>query len=160
MEKKVTTLCIVKGDGRILLGMKKRGFGEGRWNGFGGKLHENETIEQCAIREVKEEAGIDVVEMKKHGVILFKFEDNGLEGNPDMEVNIFSISKYKGEITESDEMRPRWFLHEEIPYDSMWPDDEYWLSMLLEGKNFVGEFNFSDTKTIKSHVLTEVEKIA
>ena len=42
----------------ILLGMKKRGFGVGRWNGFGGKLDGNETIEEGAIRELKQKHGL------------------------------------------------------------------------------------------------------
>jgi len=33
--------------------MKKRGFGQGKWNGFGGKVEPNESIEQAAIREMK-----------------------------------------------------------------------------------------------------------
>jgi 8-oxo-dGTP pyrophosphatase MutT (NUDIX family) len=37
----------------VLLAMKKRGFGAGRWNGVGGKLGEGETIEQAVIRESK-----------------------------------------------------------------------------------------------------------
>ena len=37
--------------------MKKRGFGVGKWNGFGGKLHANETMVECAARELHEESG-------------------------------------------------------------------------------------------------------
>ena len=40
--------------------MKKRGFGEGKWNGFGGKVEEGETILQAALRELKEECGASV----------------------------------------------------------------------------------------------------
>ncbi len=43
--KTILTLCLIVDDGRILLGMKKRGFGAGRWNGFGGKVEEGESIE-------------------------------------------------------------------------------------------------------------------
>ncbi|CAN0505072.1 unnamed protein product, partial [Ectocarpus sp. 12 AP-2014] len=32
----------------ILLGMKKRGFGEGKWNGFGGKVESGESVEEAA----------------------------------------------------------------------------------------------------------------
>ena len=60
MEKKITTLVLVHQGEKVLLGMKKRGFGQGRWNGFGGKLHEGETIEQAAKRETFEEAGVQV----------------------------------------------------------------------------------------------------
>ena len=40
--------------------MKKRGFGAGKWNGFGGKVEPGETIVEAAVREVKEECGYDV----------------------------------------------------------------------------------------------------
>lgn len=45
-------LAIVNQGGRVLLGEKKRGFGEGYFNGFGGKVEAGETVQQAAIREV------------------------------------------------------------------------------------------------------------
>ncbi|KAJ2629167.1 hypothetical protein H4R22_003483, partial [Coemansia sp. RSA 1290] len=41
------------GVGRVLLGLKKRGLGEGLWNGFGGKLETGETLYACAQRELE-----------------------------------------------------------------------------------------------------------
>ncbi len=150
------TLCCAYDDERILLGMKKRGFGIGRWNGFGGKVHAGETIEQAARRELKEEAGIIPLDMRKRGVILFKFEDNGLEGNPDIEVHIFSFSEFEGQPAESEEMRPAWFALSEIPYASMWPDDVFWLPLMIAGKNFQGTVFFKDTQEIIRHTIKEV----
>lgn len=46
------------GQGRILLGRKRRGMGFGKWNGFGGKLEPGETMRQCAVRELQEECGL------------------------------------------------------------------------------------------------------
>ena len=37
---------------RVLLGYKKRGFAQGRWNGFGGKVQPGENIEDAAVRLV------------------------------------------------------------------------------------------------------------
>lgn len=49
--RKALTLTLVRsGAGEILLGLKKRGFGEGKWNGFGGKVEPGETIPQAAAR--------------------------------------------------------------------------------------------------------------
>ncbi|XP_044836569.1 7,8-dihydro-8-oxoguanine triphosphatase isoform X3 [Mauremys mutica] len=45
---KLFTLVLVVQPQQVLLGMKKRGFGAGRWNGFGGKVQVDETIEQAA----------------------------------------------------------------------------------------------------------------
>jgi len=60
---KILTLVLVvdkrpEGTWRMLLGMKKRGFGAGKWNGFGGKVEPGETVEDGAMRELHEEAGL------------------------------------------------------------------------------------------------------
>lgn len=50
--KKILTLSIITKKGKILLGMKKRGFGVGKWNGFGGKVQHGETLEEAMKREL------------------------------------------------------------------------------------------------------------
>ena len=59
----------------MLLGMKKRGFGEGRWNGFGGKVEVGESIAGGAVREVREECGLEVREqdLQQIGDMDFEF---------------------------------------------------------------------------------------
>ena len=71
MKVKVSTLVMIMDETnkRVLLGMKKRGFGQGWWNGFGGKLQQNETTEECAVRETKEECGPFVV-LRERGLVL------------------------------------------------------------------------------------------
>lgn len=49
-KTKLYTLALIQSNGNILLGMKKRGFGVGRWNGFGGKVHSDETVLEAAKR--------------------------------------------------------------------------------------------------------------
>lgn len=51
-QNKQLTLVFVIEKSRILLGFKKRGFGVGRWNGFGGKVEKQESIEEAAKRRV------------------------------------------------------------------------------------------------------------
>jgi 8-oxo-dGTP diphosphatase/2-hydroxy-dATP diphosphatase len=74
MTKKVLTLCLIVKDDRVLLGMKKRGFGMGKWNGFGGKLHDGESIEDATRRETLEECGVIINTMEKAGMNTFTFE--------------------------------------------------------------------------------------
>jgi 8-oxo-dGTP diphosphatase/2-hydroxy-dATP diphosphatase len=150
--KKVFTLCFIRKDGKVLLGMKKRGFGEGRWNGFGGKVEENETIEEAAKREFKEESNIDIVSLKEVGIIDFIFLNNGKE----LEVHIFDIEEYDGLPNETEEMMPKWFDENDIPFGEMWVDDPYWLPLLLEGKSFRGKFIFEDENVISDYELNIV----
>ncbi|RHY63800.1 hypothetical protein DYB30_013281, partial [Aphanomyces astaci] len=67
-----------QGEKQVLLGMKKRGFGEGKWNGFGGKVEvTDKTIEDAAAREMTEEACVDVngKDMERVGTLVFTFTD-------------------------------------------------------------------------------------
>jgi len=66
-----TTLCLLKNDNQILLAMKKRGFGEGKYNGVGGKIDKGETPEQAMIREVQEEILVTPTKYEKVGFIEF-----------------------------------------------------------------------------------------
>ena len=146
------TLCLVYDKEKILLGMKKRGFGEGRWNGFGGKVEEGETIEEAAKRELKEEAGISPLDIKKRGVLTFEFR-----GEPEvLEVHVFSVSKFKGKPAETEEMKPRWFKTSKVPFDKMWPDDKHWIPILLDGRNFQGKFHFYDNNTLLRYKVREI----
>ncbi len=153
--KKQLTLCIIHQHPKVLLGMKKRGFGTGRWNGFGGKVAEGETIEDAAKRELKEEAGINVQDLNKVGIIEFEFQ-----GNPEiLEVHIFRSEHFSGEPTESEEMKPEWFNADAIPFDKMWPDDIHWIPLFLDGKKFKGKFLFGEGDLIIEQELIEVNEI-
>lgn len=150
--KKILTLCIIHKYPRVLLGMKKRGFGAGKWNGFGGKVEQGETIKEAAKREIYEEAGIALrdKDINKAGVIEFEFK-----GDPEiLEVHIFRAHKFSGEPKETDEMRPAWFEAHEIPYNNMWADDAHWMPLLLSGKKFSGKFLFEGHDKILSKNLT------
>ena len=154
--KKLLTLCLLVEDGRVLLGMKKRGFGAGRWNGFGGKVEPGETIEEAAVRETSEECGVAIAEMEKVGIHEFEFEKE--RGNI-LEVHVFRVDRWSGEPVETEEMEPRWFVFSDIPYDTMWPDDRYWLPLFLEGKKFRTKFLFGEGDSVLEQSVEESEAL-
>lgn len=125
-------------EGEVLLGLKKRGFAEGRWNGFGGKVEEGETIEDAAKRELQEEAGVEAKALKKVGVLDFAFENEPKE----LEVHVFKVIDFIGDPVESEEMKPQWFKFSEVPFSQMWSDDPLWFPYLLDDKLFKGSFLF------------------
>lgn len=143
------TLAFVKQDGKILLGLKKRGFGMGKWNGFGGKLEAGESPLDAALRELQEEAGIIARELTKIGELVFTFDP--AHETRTLFVHVFQASLFDGTVQESDEMRPQWFdIRNELPdlYHSMWPDDRFWFPCLLADTPFKARFSFRDFATI------------
>ena len=153
---KVLTLCLAVQNNKVLLGMKKRGFGMGRWNGFGGKVKEGETIEEAAKRETKEECDIDIRSMERVGIHEFRFDSKPEEI---LEVHLFRVDTFEGEPIETEEMRPQWFAFADIPYDTMWPDDSFWMPLFLAGKKFRTKFLFGAGDVILEKEILEVESL-
>lgn len=143
-------LLINRDQKKILLAMKKRGFGEGRWNGYGGKVKDDESITLCAVRELQEEAEITVreLDLQKVAVNIFYSPVFG-----QVDVHTYIAEKWEGEAVETEEMRPQWYGFNEIPYDFMWQDDRHWLPEVLAGKTFIGEYWFDDKDNLVRHTL-------
>ena len=136
---KLLTLVFVLKPGHVLLGMKKRGFGVGKWNGFGGKFDAGETVRDCALRELEEESGLVPERMEWRAQLLFTFRDSGKL----MRVHVFAAEGFDGEPVETEEMAPRWFDVDAIPYAEMWHDDTFWLPRFLAGERFEGWFDYA-----------------
>ncbi len=143
MPAKVATLAFLIKNNEVLLAMKKRGFGEGRWNGSGGKVHGGETVEEAAKREVKEEIGVSIKNLNKAATLNFYFAKKP-EWN--QQVIVYSVEDWNGEPAESEEMKPRWFKINEIPYNQMWSGDSYWIPQVLSGKKVEADFLFDDNQ--------------
>lgn len=125
--------------------MKKKGFGAGKINGFGGKVELNESVDAAAVRELKEECGVVAHEVKKHAELTFIFPHKP-EWN--QVVHVFVAQKWSGVPVESDEMKPEWFDSSKLPYDIMWVDDPFWLPHVLDGKFVTGSFSFAESGEI------------
>lgn len=145
-----TLVFLIKGNpvSGILLGYKKAGFAQGKFNGFGGKVEPGETIERATVRELEEEAGIKVAErdLAKMARLTFVFP---FRPDWDQVVHVFLARTWHGEPIESEEMKPAWFKVSEIPFGSMWQDDPHWLPRVLAGNRIKARFVFaSDNETV------------
>ena len=146
-----TTLCLLA-EGtpprRILLGMKKEGFGAGKITGFGGKIEPGETPAMAAIRELEEETGIRVTceELEPVGQLQFLFPSR--PGWSQL-VHVFLSHRWLGTVREGREMKPVWCAVGEIPFEQMWDDATYWLPRFLGGERIRGSFVFAkDNETV------------
>ena len=134
---KITTLCFLTKDDKVLLSLKKRSFGKGFLNGYGGKIQENETPELAVIRELSEEAGIKVGENDLEKVAVIDFFDGDIQI---FECHVFFVKDWIGNPIESEEMAaPEWFARESAPYDLMWKSDREWLPLIFSGKKIRGK---------------------
>lgn len=153
---KTTTLCfLLKGD-EVLLAMKKRGFGVGKWNGVGGKVLDGESVEASALREIEEEIGVKVAakDLKQVGEIKFNFQDNP---GWDNHCHVFIVEKWSGTPIESEEMRPQWYKKNALPFKEMWVDDPFWLPKILSGIKIEAQFVFTkDGARIVEQTVREV----
>jgi ADP-ribose pyrophosphatase YjhB (NUDIX family) len=150
--RQATLLFLIR-DNQILLAMKKRGFGQGRWNGAGGKPKENENILDTAIRETKEEINVIPKNIFQVATLDFYFKN---KTEWDQQVLVFTTNDWEGEPSESEEMKPQWFEIDKIPFESMWPDDPFWLPQVLSGKKIQAEFTFGDNDIVLDKKVKEI----
>jgi len=147
------TMCYIIREDKALLIRKRQGFGSGKLNAPGGKLKESETPEDCAVREIFEETGLMVNDLKRHGVLNFYF---GKKSAPDWVVYVFSSTSFSGEPKASTEGPLEWIELDELPYDEMWEDDRHWVPLLIKGETFSGDFYFDETgDKLLNHSLSE-----
>ena len=157
------TLCLLVREGKlgkeVLLAMKKRGFGAGKWNGVGGKIDfekGDKNVIDAAIRETKEEVGVNIKGFKKMAILNFRFPYNKAWNQC---VHVFLAENWEGEPIESEEMAPKWFKKNNLPFKEMWDDDKYWLPHILEGKTLRADFIFKEGEMIDKKSVNFVNEI-
>ncbi|MPQ45204.1 NUDIX hydrolase [Clostridium tarantellae] len=150
---KLGTLCYIEKDNKILLlhrTKKENDIHEGKWIGVGGKFEQGETPEECVIREVKEETGLELRNPVLRGIMTFpKFKDN-----EDWYVFAFAAKDFTGKLIECDEGKLKWIAREEVLQMPTWEGDLIFLKWILEDKPFfTAKFSYKDKKLISHNVI-------
>jgi 8-oxo-dGTP diphosphatase len=123
---------------------KENDFHEGKWNGLGGKFEQGESPEDCVIREVKEEAGLDIIEPKLKGFITFPLFD----GKDDWYVFLFTVDNFSGNLIDSAEGRLAWIDNDKLLDLNLWDGDRIFIPWLFQDKFFSAKFNYLNGKFI------------
>jgi 8-oxo-dGTP pyrophosphatase MutT (NUDIX family) len=159
---KIVTLCFLERKDAILLALKKRGFGAGKWNGAGGKYVPgvDANIRHAVVRETHEELGValqpDTLDLR--AVLFFHYPASPEKAPLDLQCFTYFTSAWEGKPQESEEMRPQWFLKKNIPYTKMWEDDAFWLPKVLAHKNTEAHFWFDADNHVIRHTIEPLDQ--
>lgn len=149
---KLATLCYLKSDGRTLMIhriKKANDMHHGKWNGLGGKLDPGESPEECAIREVREESGLTIVEPLLKGVLTFPQFAN----NEDWYAFVFVAHEYTGTLIDSNEGVLKWIDDQRLLELDLWEGDRIFLHWLEKPGFFSGKFVYQSGKLVEHSLL-------
>lgn len=102
----------------------------GKYNGLGGKMEPGEDVAACMRREIREEAGIECVDMRLRGTLNWPgFGKNG----EDWLGFVFVIDRYTGTCLESNpEGALEWVALDALDTVPMWEGDRHFLPMVFD----------------------------
>lgn len=149
---KLATLCYVRKDGKTLMVhriKKENDMHKGKWNGLGGKLEPGETPEECALREIREESGLEVCSLTFKGLLTFP----GFANDEDWYAFVFVADDFTGEIAESQEGVLQWIEDGALMGLNLWEGDRIFLPWLERSGFFSAKFVYRDGR------LTEHEAV-
>jgi len=149
---KIATLGIILQDDQILLGEKKKGeIGTGVLCGPGGKLDPGETLEECLVRETREELAIELDPESLELVAYIIFHKGrtrfslinrildffGFRSSvPDFGVYTYRTRIRLGELIETADMIPGLYSCKDLPLERIYEADRHWLPKVIRGERF------------------------
>ena len=144
-----TTLCYIEKENKYLMlhrVSKKKDGNKDKWIGVGGHFEEGESPEDCLLREVREETGLELVNYQFHGLVTFisdKWEDEYM--------CLYTADKYLGEIGKCDEGELVWVEKDKIKDLNIWEGDKIFLKLLAEAEPFFSlKLQYQGEKLVKS----------
>ncbi|MBQ7125359.1 MAG: 8-oxo-dGTP diphosphatase [Clostridia bacterium] len=145
-----STLCYIEKDGKYLMlcrDKKENDCNEGKWIGVGGRLEENESPDECLVREVKEETSLSLLSYKMRGIVTFVSDRWETE-----EMYLFTSDSFLGEVSDCDEGTLKWVEKAEILKLPLWEGDKLFLKLIAEESDFFLmklEYEGEDLKSAK-----------
>lgn len=127
----------------VLLGRKLTGLGVDRLVAPGGKLEPGESPVDAAVREVREEVGIEVLarDLVPIAEIAYPFLDRPHVSQFSW---AFTASVWAGEPRASAELEPQWYPLEAMPLERMWADAARWVPRALAGQYVAATLTFGE----------------
>ena len=134
MRSKLTTLCYIENDDQYLMlhrVSKKNDINKDKWIGVGGHFEEDESPEECLLREVKEETGLTLTSYRFRGIVSFISNQWQTEY-----MCLYTADGYEGDMIECDEGVLTWVSKNELENLHLWEGDKIFLRLLAEEHPF------------------------
>ena len=128
-----STLCyVLRGNDVLMLHrVKKNDINKDKWIGIGGKFEENESPDECLLREALEETGLELTSWQCRGIVTFLTET----GNGEY-MYLFTADGFEGELKECDEGELQWVSREFLSTLPQWEGDKIFLDLLWQDAPF------------------------
>ena len=134
MKSNLTTLCYIERDDQYLMMhrvKKEKDINKDKWVGIGGHFEEDESPEECLLREVKEETGLTLTSYALRGVITFISDKWQTEY-----MFLYTADGFQGEIGSCSEGRLEWMDKSAVYNLPIWEGDKIFFRLLEENRPF------------------------
>ncbi|MBS7227662.1 MAG: 8-oxo-dGTP diphosphatase [Oscillospiraceae bacterium] len=139
MSKKVfrainsTLIYVERGDEYLMLHRTKKenDLNRDKWIGIGGKFEENESPEDCMLREAREETGLTLTSWRYRGIVTFLSDRWETEY-----MHLFTADSYSGTLRQCDEGDLAWIKKSELLKLKLWEGDKIFLRLLDSDEPF------------------------
>ena len=129
-----TTLIYIEQDGQYLMLhriKKQNDLNHDKWIGVGGKFEENESPEDCALREALEETGLTLTRYHYRGLVTF-ISDRW----PTEYMHLFTADQFEGTLRTCDEGTLKWIDKQAVRKLPLWAGDTIFLDLLEQDVPF------------------------
>ena len=131
---KNTTLCYLEQEGCLLMLhriKKKNDINKDKWIGIGGKFEQDESPDECLLREAMEETGLKLTSWRCRGIVTFL--NDCCEGEY---MYLFTADGFEGELKECNEGDLQWVSREFLDELPKWEGDQIFLDLLWQNAPF------------------------
>ena len=135
---------------------KKNDINKDKWIGIGGHFLQNESSEECLLREAKEETGLTLTSYRFRGIVTFITD--GLEEAEYM--HLYTADGFEGELISCDEGTLEWVPKKDIYNLNLWEGDRIFHKLLDEDAPFFSlKLVYKGNQLVKAVLDGEILKV-
>lgn len=134
MKSQLTTLCYIEKDNKYLMlhrTTKANDENHDKWIGVGGHFEKGESPEDCLLREVKEETGLELKAFDFRGIVTFVSDENPAEY-----MCLYTAKQFSGTQIPCSEGQLEWVEKSKVTELNLWEGDKIFLDLLTKDVPF------------------------